>query len=419
MKVNQKGFSTLLALGIITMIFLMILSGMLMVNLATKLIGRQLLYQGQALNAAQAGLIDALNYFRRQPGTVTTFDPQLDLAALPVPLDDSIEPDTGIVRDYRVSDLGNVCARYEVRRQDLDDDGTVDPGEVGRGVQDVTRNRGKLTAPLGNVWMIESNGFIYIDPTGACDLNPSDSVPAPDYYYQNIGYTSTQPAVLVRRTLRTQIQRMSITLPGQAAVFSEVGTNIDIGNAGGDNVRLLGGPGGFGLMFHTGTGPANRNPASDVQGALGPEGFVDPWPDEILEVFGVTQAELTGSADGVFTSAADPLLPTSWSLKLYVITGNGNWTAAEPLIGSGLLVVFGDCTVPAGSNFQGFIYCVGDYSQEGPSLVSGAVMAKGSVTIFGAGDTAEIDYDNNMMNQVQAEMIQYRFGRNPYLYVVN
>ncbi len=268
MKVNQKGFSTLLALGIITMIFLMILSGLLMVNLATKLIARQLLYQGQALNAAQAGLVDALNYFRRQPGTVTTFDPQLDLAALPVPLDDSSEPDTGIVRDYRVSDLGNVCARYEVRRQDLDDDGTVDPGEVGRGVQDVTRNRGKLTAPLGNVWMIESNGFIYIDPTGACDLNPSDTVPAPDYFYQNIGYTSTQPAVLVRRTLRTQIQRMSITLPGQAAVFSEVGTNIDIGNAGGDNVRLLGGPGGFGLMFHTGTGPANRNPASDVQGAL-------------------------------------------------------------------------------------------------------------------------------------------------------
>jgi len=422
MKVNQKGFSTLLAIGIITLVFLMILSGLLMVNLASKLIARQLLYQGQALNAAEAGLVDTLNYFRRQAGTVTNFDPKNDPLALPVPFDDSDEPATGIVRDYHVSNLGNVCARYEVRRQDLDGNGTVDPSEEGRGVQDITRSRGKLTAPLGNVWLIESIGFIYIDPTGTCDLNNdgdadpnNDPVPAPDYFYQDRPYTSTTPAVLVRRVLRTQIQRMTVTLPGQAAVFSELGTGIDIGNAGGDNVRLLGGPGGYGLMYHTGTGPVNRNPTSDVQGGLGPEGFVDPWADEILEVFGVTQAELTGSANGVFTSESDPLLPTSWSLQLFVITGNGNWTAAEPLIGSGVLVIFGNCTVPAGSNFQGFIYCMGNYSQEGPSLVSGAVMAKGTVTIFGAGDTAEIDYDSNMMNQVQAEMIQYRFGRNPYL----
>lgn len=421
MKVNQKGFSTLIALGIITLVFLMILSGLVMVNLAGKLIARQLLYQGQALNAAQAGLIDTLNYFRRQPGTVTNFDPQYDPAALPVPLDDTQqgEEGIGIVRDYPVSNLGNVCARYEVRRQDLDGSGTVEPDEEGRGVQDITNNRGKLLAPAGNVWLIESIGYIYVDPTGTCDLNPVDGyVPEPDYYYRDRIYSYHTPKVLVRKMLRTQIQRMSVNLPGQAAVFSEVGTNIDIGNAGGDNVRLLGGPGGFGLMYHTGTGPANRNPASDVQGSLGPEGFVDPWPDEILEVFGVTQAELIGSSDNFWTNATDASVPNSWSLQLNVIQ-NGNWNAVKPLIGSGLLVVLGDCTVPAGSNYQGFIYVAGNYTQEGPSLVSGAVMAKGSVTIYGAGDTAEIDYDNNMMNQVQAEMIQYRFGRNPYVYSAN
>src|SRR5262245_43807586 len=105
MKVNEKGFSTILTIGIMTLVFLMMLSGMIMVSLSTRLIARQLLYQGQALNAAEAGLVDGLNYFRRQPGNVTAFDPKLDLSALPVPLDDSIEPDTGIVRDYRVSDL--------------------------------------------------------------------------------------------------------------------------------------------------------------------------------------------------------------------------------------------------------------------------------------------------------------------------
>jgi hypothetical protein len=180
-----------------------------------------------------------------------------------------------------VSDLGNVCARYEVRRQDLDQDGTIDTSETGRGVQDVTRNRGKLAAPLGNVWLIESIGFIYIDPTGACDLNPTDAVPAPDYFYADRIYSYHTPTVLVRRTLRTQIQRMTVNLPGQAAIFSEIGTGIDIGNAGGDNVRLLGGPGGYGVMYSApggvSSGPANRNPASDVQGGLGPEGWVDPW----------------------------------------------------------------------------------------------------------------------------------------------
>ncbi|MCI0416653.1 hypothetical protein L0222_28115 [bacterium] len=421
MKANQKGFSTVLALGIISVVFLLILSGLLMVNLASKLITRQLLYQGQALNAAEAGLIDALNYFRRQPGAVPTFDPAWDDTALPVPLDDSAEPAIGIVRDYRVSDLGDLCGRYEVRRQDLDKSTFVESNEEGRGVQDITDNRGRLTASPGNVWLLESHGYIYFDHTGACRLNGDgggdpNAIPTvePDYLWGD--------KVLVRRTLRSQIQRMTITLPGEAAILAEIGENINIGNALGDNVRLLGGPAGYGVLYSIDpitmltTGPANINPASDVQGGLGPEGALTPWNDEILEVFGVTQAELVGSADNSYADAAAML--ASWSLKLYVVT-DGNFTTTKPLIGSGILVVLEDCMVPAGSNFQGFIYVAGNYTQEGPSLVSGAVMAKGNVTIYGAGDTAEVDYDSDMINQVEAEMIQYRFARNPYLYTAN
>ena len=157
MKPNEKGFSAMLALGIVSVVFLLILAGLLMVNLAGKLITRQLRYQGQAQNAAEAGLVDALNFFRRNPiQPVVAFDPQLDLGANP-PLDDSAFPAIGIVRDFRVSDLGNVCGRYEVRRQDLDDDGTIDPGEVDRGVQDITDNRARTTAGDGNVWLVESH----------------------------------------------------------------------------------------------------------------------------------------------------------------------------------------------------------------------------------------------------------------------
>ncbi len=61
----------------------------------------------------------------------------------------------------------------------------------------------------------------------------------------------------------------------------------------------------------------------------------------------------------------------------------------------------------------------GNYTQEGPSLVSGAVLQKEALRFMVQGDTAEIDYDSDMINQVEAEMIQYRFARNPYLYTAN
>ena len=415
MKPNEKGFSAMLALGIVSVVFLLILAGLLMVNLAGKLITRQLRYQGQAQNAAEAGLVDALNFFRRnsiQP--VVAFDPQLDLGANP-PLDDSAFPAIGIVRDFRVSDLGNVCGRYEVRRQDLDDDGTIDPGEVDRGVQDITDNRARTTAGDGNVWLVESHGIIYVDNTDSdsnpstCDLTYSDANTNGVWDFGEGG------EVLIRRTLRTQIQRMSLVLPGgQAALNVKVGATIDIGD-GGDKARVLGGPSGTGIVYETGSGAPTIT--GDVQGGVAATSTITPFNDSFLDVFGVTQSELIASADDTATDVTG--LPPTWAMKLFVVTGDATFTDLLPLIGSGVLVVIGDLFIPAGSNYQGVIYVTGDYIQEGPSLVSGAVIAKGAVTMSGAGDFAEVDYDDNIINQVQAEMIQYRFGRNPYVYAWN
>jgi hypothetical protein len=415
MRPNEKGFSAMLALGIVAVVFLLILAGLLMVNLAGKLITRQLRYQGQAQNAAEAGMVDALNFFRRnaiQP--VVDFDPQLDLAANP-PIDDSAFPAIGIVRDFRVSDLGNVCGRYEVRRQDLDDDGTIDPGEVNRGVQDITDNKGRTAAGAGNVWLLESQGFIYVDSTDSdsdpdtCDLTFTDGNGNGVWDFGEGG------EVLIRRTLRTQIQRMSLVLPGgQSAINAAVGGTVDIGD-GGDKGRVLGGPSGTGITYATGTGTPTIT--GDVQGGVAATAAANPYNDSFLDVFGVTQAELIASADDSPTSVGP--LPASWAMKLYVIEGDATFTTLEPMMGSGVFVVLGDLFIPAGSNFQGVIYVTGDYIQEGPSLVSGSVIAQGAVTMSGAGDFAEVDYDNNIITQVQAEMIQYRFGRNPYIYAAN
>jgi hypothetical protein len=416
MRPNEKGFSAMLALGIISIVFLLILAGLLMVNLAGKLITRQLRYQGQAQNAAEAGLVDALNFFRRneiQP--VVDFDPQLDLGADP-PLDDSAFPAIGIVRDFRVSDLGNVCGRYEVRRQDLDDDGTIDPGEVDRGVQDITDNKARTSAGNGNVWLLESHGIIYVDSTDSdsdpatCDLTFSDDNTNGVWDFGEGG------EVLIRRTLRTQIQRMSLVLPGgSSAINAKVGGTVDIGD-GGDKARVLGGPSGTGISYDS-TSIGTPVITGDVQGGVAAVSGINPYNDSFLDVFGVTQSEIIASADASPTSVAG--LPVTWAMKLFVVEGDATFTTSQPLIGSGVLVVLGDIVIPEGSNYQGVIYVTGDYTQEGPSLVSGAVVVQGAVTMSGAGDFAEIDYDNNIITQVQAEMIQYRFGRNPYIYAWN
>ena len=43
-------------------------------------------------------------------------------------------------------------------------------------------------------------------------------------------------------------------------------------------------------------------------------------------------------------------------MSLIVIQGDATFTTAQPLVGSGILVVFGNLTIPAGSNFNGVIY---------------------------------------------------------------
>jgi hypothetical protein len=316
-----------------------------------------------------------------------------------------------------VSSLGNICGRYEVRRQDLDRDGTVEANEVGTGCEDITNKKGRRLAGAGNVWLLESHGYIFVDH----DSNPDDcDFTATEFDDNGNGvwdpnerwaWTSgQQTSVLIRRTLRTQIQRMSLAIPGGAAGLNSLrGDAVTIG----DNVRIMGGD-GIGIAYPQTTGTPVKDPGATIQGSPAEVGVVS-YDDSILGVFGVTQSELIASADDSPASVAG--LPDTWSMKLYVVEGDATFTTTKPLIGSGVLVVLGNCTVPHGSNFQGVIYVTGDYTQTGFAAVSGAVIVQGDTNITGgSSDFAEVVWDENIWNQVQAEMIQYRFGRNPYVF---
>ena len=109
---------------------------------------------------------------------------------------------------------------------------------------------------------------------------------------------------------------------------------------------------------------------------------VSPYNDGVTSVFNVTQNELESLAK-IRVPDVPSLPPTLPGMSLIVIQGDATFTIARPLVGSGILAVFGNLTVPAGSYWNGVIYTTGNYSQSGPSLISGAVVAHGSITLVG------------------------------------
>jgi hypothetical protein len=99
-----------------------------------------------------------------------------------------------------------------------------------------------------------------------------------------------------------------------------------------------------------------------------------------------------------------------------VIQGDAAFTVARPLVGSGILVVFGDLDIAANSesNYNGVIYVTGSYTQGAPSLVHGTVIGQGNIRLVGGGDFAEVDWDAAIVQQVRNQLGGYRFSRSEY-----
>ena len=370
---DERGSAAILAIFISTTLFLLIMSGLTMIQLSKKIITTQLTYHGQAVNAAHAGLVDSLSWFRRQTAQpVATFNPQLDLLATP-PVIDTDDPTIGIVREYEISDLGNVWGRYEINK-------TI--------VRDASAARDK--PGTGTIWQVESVGIVYArkDVTKAYNQSPNRQ--------------------LARVVARTELQRISLVLPGNAAISSRAGNAVTTETKS----RILANA-DIGILYPPSTGTPTVNGSI---GAAIDTSASSPHLDSIQDVFGVDQRELIGMADLVVYTMSD--LPAQLpSMALTIVRGNATFTSAQPLIGTGILVVFGDLMIAADSfsNFNGLIFTTGDYEQNAPSQVSGAIVSHGNVDIRGAGDFSEITFDDALLAQIQKEMGQYRVGRSPLL----
>jgi hypothetical protein len=356
---------------------------------------------GQAEAVAQAGIVDAYAWFRRQTvQPVTTFAPRRDLAATP-PVNETDDATIGLVREFEI--MPSLWARYEVRPgapgeafTDSDADGRHDAGEPfvdanGNGVRDPARDTRDVSAERGLTgsglaWRIVSHGFLY--------RRQRDDLPLGEGPNVRVAYEQ----------VAGEVRRLTITPPASAAICVRNGSSCVIGSRS----RVLGGVNG-GIVSTSGTGSPSIAIGSEVQGSPA-VGSLSPFADTIENLFGVTIGELKGTAEASYTDPAS-VPGTVGQYTLTVITGNIVFDGSRPLRGTGIVVIDGNCTLAAGSNsfFSGLLYVKGNLTLRSPAYLRGTLIVTGSVNVSGTGgDYVEIDYDPSTVSNLLTLMGQYR-----------
>lgn len=387
---NEKGQALIGVVISISLMLLILLVAISITQFSNQAMARQLIYEGQALNAAEAGITDSLSWFRRQNGVVTAFAPLATDSECPTTGTGC--PNAGIVRTFVVSQPGNLQGRYEA---------VIGVANGTTGVTDVTAQTQGNGVAAGTVWQLESTGYIWVvnDPTKKFNQSPN--------------------MILSKETVRTQIQRLTVNLPQLpgAAVFAGGKAAITLGARS----KIKGGAGY--AMAYSGTNVPTEN-GSITAGTAGSVYANSAALYGITNVFGVTQAQLMSLADVTYTRMQDVPNPLP-AMSLVIYNGNATFTASQPLLGSGILVVLGNLSISGitNSNYNGVIYVLGSFNMDNPSSVDGAIIANASgttacspcvpVTIGnGAGsDIAEVDFDTNIITQINKQMGQYRFTR--------
>jgi hypothetical protein len=406
---QEKGYVLISVIIAVSLVLLTLLVASTYTQLGSRLLMLQLNYQGQALNTAQAGLIEGADWFRRQTTQpVTVFSP-LHNTSLTPPINDTDVPAAcsppactqtnpiSITRDFLISAPGNVWGHYEV---------VIGNPATGVGVLDVTQARRGGTAAAGAIWQLESLGVIYVknDTSGSLLYNQSPN------------------QVLASKTVRCEIQKIAMRLPDTAAlsINAAASASVTIGT-GGNQARVVGGTNGRGVASTNNSSPTVAGGATlSGNAAFGVAG----GSFAMTTVFGVSsQSDLVSIADINVNSVANLPFPLPTMQMIILNVGAGNtavFNSLHPLVGSGILIVIGNLQLGGGtsapSSWDGVIYVTGTYQQTDPSTVNGSVVVAGtSASVDGTGNFSEIYWDPFMFNQIQQQLSQYRFSRSGYV----
>lgn len=417
---KEEGYALMLVIMVLAVVFALLMMASVQTLTTTRILALRLTHQGQALNSAHAGVVEGLDYFRRQTPPVLVFNPQRNFSVTPaIDETDVVTNPPSINRDFLISSVGNVWGHYELSRGDsvtglfhdrylsaicgthLAVSCTCDREG---GVADVTVNRRGTAAAAGSIWQLESIGTVYVrnDPSVPFNIAPN--------------------VIISRKTVRTEIQRVALNIPDAALVLNNP-TQATIGTAGNTRARVIGGTGAAGVLGKLGGAPVVAAGAT-LSGSPAPNGLTAA-SFLATNVFNVsTLTDLAAIADHNATSVND--LPPDLPMRLVVLNvgaGTATFNAAHPLVGSGILVVQGNLTIDGGpSSYNGIIYVTGNYLQIGPSTVNGSVLLSregaaphATATIRGSTEFAEIYFDRFMRTQVASQLGQFRFARPAFL----
>jgi hypothetical protein len=384
----QQGMALIMALLFTVILSGMTISGTLLLRAHMEKTRVSFGTNSQALHIARSGLTEGLNWLRRQTSQpVLDFAPELDAAATP-PVLDTIDPDIGLVREFRIT--GRTWARYEVWKQWA---GDPVPTRLAwrQQVQCLDVSRPRADATPGTMWQLRSVGYVYdrADPTLAFDQAPN--------------------RVLASQFASTEVRRVVIGLPGQAAVNVGDGNSCHINTNG----RITGGS-GAGIYYPSGTGTPTTGPASAnrVTGSPSLSATTQPYDDSYEGVFNSSLDELKAMANLVVTDTADFPTPVPEMGLLVVDAGTLQIDADHALRGTGIVIIRGNVVMTPGNNslFSGLLYVDGNLTVREPCEINGSVICTGNLTVQGASDYATINFDSAILSTLMTRIGNYRLA---------
>lgn len=329
--------------------------------------------RGQATVVAESGIIDCLDFLRRQSTQpVKVFQPKVDLLSNP-PIQDTEDADIGLVRSFEIG--GGVWGRYEVRK--------YVPNVVGDipEMLDVSAERGVSGA--GAVWRIVSRAYIYRN------ANSGEA------------YNQLPNMVLAQMILEVEARRLTFAPPAQAGIAASRGQSITISHFG----RVTGGT-SSGVAYPTGTGKPGGS--GTVTGTPA-ESILTTWNDSPEAIFGVSEEVLRSMSNQVISSMAEfpDRCPTN---QLIFVDTNLAFDSSKPLKGTAILYIKGDLTIAPKSSslFNGIIYVTGKTVIAAPATINGTIIALGDINLIGTGDWAEVIYDDSVIHSLMLDIGQYR-----------
>jgi len=331
-------------------------------------------YKQQAIDLAQSGLNHTLIWFQSQDEQpVLQFNPvSVETIGGPLYLNW-----TGLVRTFTISEKDNIEGKYIVLWDDVRD---ISPMRMG----------GVMSSPRpGIVWEVHSKGVVYIerDPLKLYNQSPNE--------------------VLKEVELVTELRRLSIMPPTNAALCVDTGGNVSVNQytwiyGGGGYV----GTGNIGIAYKHSPRPPNARGGREVRVPL--------MELEPYNVFGFNESQIRTMADyRVSDVNALPNPIPAYSL-IYGDTTLG-FNNSRPLSGSGVLFVDGDLNITynnKSSYFAGFIYVKGKIHITGGGFVlEGAIVAPSGGDFLGtAAQYTTIAYSPDMISLVGKYVGNYRIS---------